>query len=321
MANVSRLALLLALLAFARASFSLTHADEIPSAEELVQAFQASAGTASIVPYRLSAKLTLTPDKNVSIAGQVAYARDKDRSRIEITAGDYHEIRVVLGDRIYVNGSQKALPRRTNLESLESLWTGIFSRVSCCAAFSQVEKKKIEGVNAYCFTMARQNARPRRICLAREDKTVLETYDGFEKISFLQYRTLEGFRYPSHIQIVDDGKPFLEILDLAMQQGAPAESFTAPQDARIFESCADQESEQPLQMTMPRVPSRWHSSYATVYAVVQVDGSLTDVQVEVSRADENFVRALKEVTAQWRFAPATCGGKAVAVEMQLEIHN
>jgi TonB family protein len=72
---------------------------------------------------------------------------------------------------------------------------------------------------------------------------------------------------------------------------------------------------------MPRVPSRWHSSYASVYAVVQVDGSLTDVQVQVSRADENFVRALKEAAAQWRFAPAKCDGKAVVSETQLEIHN
>lgn len=305
----------------AHAAFPSSRAEQIPTAEELVQAFQESAGAARAFPYRLSAKFTLTPDKNVSIPGQITYARDKDRSRIEITAGDYHEIRVVLGDRIYVNGAQRALPRRDNLENLESLWSEIFSRASCCTTFSKVETKKIEGVDAYCFTMARQNARPRRICLAREGKTVLETYDGFEKISFLQYRTLEGFRYPSHIQVVDDGKPFLEIQNMEMQQGAPAESFTAPQESRMFENCAGKEYEYPLQIPMPRVPSRWHSSYATVYGVVQTDGSLTDVDVYVSRADENFVRALREAIAQWKFAPATCGGKAVAVETQMEIHN
>jgi hypothetical protein len=129
----------------------LTRADEIPSAEDLVRAFQESASTTRIFPYRLNAKLTLTPDKNVSIAGQINYVRDKDRSRIEITAGDYHEIRVLAGDRIYVNSSRTALPRRVTLETLESLWTGIFSRASCCTAFSKVEKKKIEGVDAYCY--------------------------------------------------------------------------------------------------------------------------------------------------------------------------
>jgi hypothetical protein len=315
--------LLLVCLLPAQAMFSSSSADETPSPEELLRAFHESASAGRIFPYKLSAKLALTPDKDVNIPGQITYSRDKDRSRIEITAGDYHETRVLAGDQLYVSATQAlALPRRATLENLEKSWMEISARSSCCLAFSKVEKKKIQGAEAYCFTVASQTTRPRRFCLERESKALLESYDGFERVSFLDYRTLEGFRYPTRIQVIDDGKMFLEIQGLEIQKGeAPAESFTAPADSRVFEKCADQENEHPLQTPMPHVPSRWHSSYASVYGVVQTDGSFTDVRVQVSRADQSFAQAMKEAATHWRFSPARCGGKAVVSETQLEIHN
>lgn len=185
--------------------------------------------------------------------------------------------------------------------------------------FQQVEKKKIDGVKAYCFTTDLQDPRPRHICLDREKKWLLETYNGFERVRFFDYRIVEGFRYPGRIVMVDDGNPVVEIRDLEIQKGAPAESFTPPGDSRKFDHCAGGTYEHPIQLPLPRMLI--HSWYATVYGLIQTDGSLTNVQIEVSRGDDDFRRSLREAVAQWKWAPATCGGKPVITELQFEIHN
>lgn len=298
-------------------------AQEVPSPQDLMRDLNESAKVYNSQPYRLTATFLLTPEKNAEMNGEIHYTRDKDHARIEITAGTYHETRVIAGDRLYVAGtSELVLPRKHMLETLEESWTTVPPGKSCCKEFGQVERKKILGTGAYCFVVNSGKARPKRVCMDAQNKTLLETSDGFETVRFLDYHTLDGFHYPARIQVVDGGKTFLEIQNIELRkEPAPAESFAAPAGGQVFENCADMEAAHAVRMNMPNVPSTSYSSYASVYGLVQPDGSFTNVQVHVSRASQEFAQALKEAAAQWKFSPAKCGGKAVISEEQMEIHN
>jgi hypothetical protein len=314
-----RFALLFLFVCIASAAFT---ADLTPTPQELIKAANDSGSLSREIPYQFAASMVLSPDKDVSIQGQIAYFRGQDQERIEITAGDYHEIRVRTGDKLFVVATHTlVLPRRTMMESLEKAWT-IHYNSSCCLAFGKVERKKTLGTNSYCFVVNSQERRPQRFCVDRESKSLLEASDGFETLRFMDYRASEGFRYPTRIQVIDDGKTFLEIQNIEIRRApGSAESFNAPANAQEFAHCADQESAHTLHLEMPHVPSRWHSSFASVYGLVQPDGSFSDVQVQVSHADEKFALALKEAALHWKFSPARCGSKSVVSEEQLEIHN
>ncbi|HMF91480.1 MAG TPA: hypothetical protein VKL40_12620 [Candidatus Angelobacter sp.] len=301
---------------------SFTGSDDTPAPQQLIESLNESANVSKLLPYQLKADLVLTPDQGIIIKGQITYFRDRDRDRIDITAGEYHETRIRFSDKVYVAGTRNlALPRRNFLEALEREWMILYPN-SCCLAFGKVERKKTQGANSYCFVVDSPTQRPKRLCVDRDSKSLLEISARFETIHFLGYRTRDGLQYPSTVQVIDDGKMFLEIQNIEIRKGpAPPESFTAPPNSQEFENCSDLESPHALHLEMPKVPSRWHSSYGSVYGLVQADGSFTDIAVEVSRANPGFAQALKEAAAQWKFSPALCGSKAVVHEEQMELHN
>lgn len=296
--------------------------DVVPTPQQLMKSLNESSSLSKVLPYQLTAKLMLTPEKDVSIPGQIAYFRDRDRERIEINVGEYRETRVRTGDKMYVAASRTlALPRRQMLETLEKQWIIDYPE-ACCLAFGKVEHKKIQSADSYCFVVDPRKQRPKRFCVDREAKSVLETYDGFEAVNFTGYGTVDGVRYPSKMQVIDDGKMFFEVeaIEVSKMQ-TPADAFTPPPNSQEFETCSDLASPQALHLEMPKIPSRWHSSYGSVHGLVQTDGSFSDIQVAVSRANPGFGQALKEAAAQWRFSPARCGSKAVVYEEQIELHN
>jgi hypothetical protein len=311
----------LALICFAPATVIAT-ADSAPSPQDLVKVVNESSNFFKLLPYQLTASLVLTPDKDLNIQGNITYYRDRDQERIEITAGEYRETRVHTGDKQYVAGTRtRVLPRRILLETLEKQWL-IDYPTSCCLAFGEVERKKMQGASVYCFVVNSQKQRPKRFCVDRDSRSLLETSDGFETVKFLAYRSFRGLQYPSEIKVIDDGKTFLEIHNIEIRQGTvPPESFNVPLNSQEFENCGNLEPSHVVRMEMPNVPSRWHSSYGSVYGLVQPDGSFSDVEVEVSRANPGFAQVLKEAATQWKFSPARCGSRPIAREEQMEIHN
>jgi hypothetical protein len=296
--------------------------DVLPTPQQLIQVTNQSSDVLKVIPYRLTADLIVTPDKDVVIRGHIIYDRDRDRERIEITAGDYHETWVNADNKLYVAGTRSlVLPRGSTLKALEKEWV-IHDAPSCCQAFSKVERKKTRGADAYCFVATYSDRHPKRFCVDRDAKSLLERFDGFETVVFSDYRAIEGLRYPARIQYVDDGKPFVEIENIEIRKTEiSTESFNAPPNSQEFENCAGMETPHTLHMEMPKVPSRWHSSYASVKGLVQPDGSFTDVRVQVSRANPEFAKALEEAAGHWLFSPARCGSKPVVYEEQMEIHN
>src|ERR1700674_1278956 len=206
------------------------NSDVTPSPQELINTVNESSSVRlQGSPYQLTADLVLTPPTSAEIHGRITYYRDRDHDRIEITAGEYHETRVRAGDKLYVTSTGAlVLPRRHMLETLEEVWTIHYS-ASCCLAFGKVDRKKTQGADSYFVRVESLNQRPKRFCADRDKKSLLETFDGFETVNLMDYRTLEGLQYPSRVQVIDDGKMFLEIRDIEIRkrQAAP-ESFSVP---------------------------------------------------------------------------------------------
>jgi len=298
---------------------------------ELIQAANAASDLSSIGPYRLDATIIVNRGTNGEQRGRLTIFQDHERSRSELEWGNYKELNIVLGNKLYVlrNATARA-PELGELFDVHKPWRAYRPPPD---KLGQPFTLDLQGVKANCVPLELEYGAT-RYCFDPTAKVLIEnawTKRNKPKqvivgMEYLDYRQIEGRYFPSAIRYLSPGKavhrrgPELENIQVKPAELDPT-LFSVPANAREFETCGDMQEpsltkqEEPYYPEMAKLAHLQGEVYIAV--VIGKEGKLEDVR-RVSGSPILAQGALDAIK-KWRYLPAMCGTTPVAVEKQLRV--
>ncbi len=186
-----------------------------------------------------------------------------------------------------------------------------------------VSRKKINGEEALCFSVQKEGYDKRNRCVDAMTHLPVEAGSPSQKYEFSDYQAIGSQRYPGKIRMAKDGKWVFEVRDIRVEAQAPdADIFSAPPGAEEFETCDDLRDTRaindldPLGSTAIQVNQ---SVAIYLYGIVEKDGSFRPEEAVTVPPDPKLAEFVKAIAAKRRYAPAMCGSKPVATEIQIEV--
>jgi len=323
-------------------SLNTARAQTLPQPTELIQTANAMSDLSGVGPFRLDATIVVDRGTSGEKKGQLAIFQDHERSRSELKWGDFRELDVVLESKLYiVRNAPGRLRELGDLPNVRKIWR---VRLSPRDKLGQTFSMEQQGIRANCFA-AEVDRETHRYCFDPATRLLIENAwtkhnkpkgEPILETRYLDYQEIEGRYYPGAIRRFAQAKVDDETdnLKLAMLRGGPEIEniqvtraqidpllFLVPENAREFETCDD------LQ------PARLKSSGGSVYppsamsahlegdirvaAVVSENGTLEDMKP--LSGPPVLIEAALDAIKKWRFSPAMCGTKPVAVETLIQV--
>ncbi len=291
-----------------------------PTAQQLIDAANAASDLAKFGPFELSADLVINPGTRAEAGGHLQIYGDKDRRRAELQLGTYQEVRLHLGDKLYISRSETSpVFGFGRIMNLDHIW---LVKIRHGAKLSNVKNKDENGVPVSCFH-EKLEFDDEEYCFLASGALVHQQNKWGTEISTLEYHALEGTQFPS--SLIFREKRFsrtIALRNIRLTKLQPDENtFVVPPAALLLGQCEDPQGGQMLKRVEPRFPqSQIHGGPGVmfIYGVIEKDGSFTNVHV-YSPTGLLFEDAVKRVIPEWKFAPTTCGGEPVAVEREISI--
>ena len=273
----------------------------------------------SATPYKLHAKVIVEPGSRQEKQGELTIYRDAGNSRIELRFNDFHQVRLILKDkqREYVSRAGTLLP---GLEFLDDLEDALHLRnwFPPKTKFSERSTGEIGGVQADCQSAKLPWIGRIGLCFDRVTGVIVHVSDPSGlRWDFVDYPAGGKFLFPRTMRLKQAYQPrHLELREINLTQMVfDTAAFAIPAGAREFEACGSKPT------MHGGAPWDWVSNPAKpevyLYAVVEADGSLYDLQVygRSKWAEHDVTKRVRKKT----FTPASCGGKPVAAEMLLRL--
>ena len=294
-------------------------------AHSLLRSAHETSGLAKAMPYQFHGNVVFNPGPG-EVTGQIVIYRDKDRSRLELEIGPYHESRVVLGNKLYIARSTSfPAPGMNRLTDTDRAWDRLTQDGD--AELSGVSRKKVQNTQAECFDV--KGEQHHRLCYDGSRKVLLENQDPVRSIEFSDYQPVADVHefYPRKIVVLAElersEKPIFVVQDIAIQKTElPPSTFTPPEHPLELETCDNMQPAKLLESERPRFPGTVMQRNAQAqgvyaYGIVNKEGRLENIKVLTADAEvqEVIVDALK----LWRYAPASCAGNPVASEQEMQI--
>jgi TonB family protein len=167
-----------------------------------------------------------------------------------------------------------------------------------------------------------------RYCFDPSTKVLIETAWAKHKERakggtwYLDYRQTEGQHFPGTIRRFSKGGavtgPDIGNIQVVPAQFDPA-LFSVPANAREFETCDDMQMARLAKKGEPIYPQEAKLAHlqGDVYiaAVIGEDGKVEDLRPV--RGAPVLIQSVLDAVKQWRYSPAMCGTKPVAVQTEL----
>jgi TonB family protein len=141
---------------------------------------------------------------------------------------------------------------------------------------------------------------------------------------YSDFSPFAGKLFPRSLRVLGDKDV---LLNLSVERLAPlgqmAEStFTPPEGARPWATCQNPEPAKLLHQVHPSYPTIERTAHKSgrviLYALIQTDGSVTNLKVEGS-SSQNFDAAAIEAVRQWKYQPTSCDGMPVPTETFINV--
>lgn len=298
--------------------------DAAPEAKQLLLAAHGASDLSALLPYELEGTVVINPGTGNEKKGSITIYRDHERSRSELRVEDYQEVRLVVGNKLYIYRSTPLpVPLLGQLLDTDHYWDKLSDDGD--AKLGDVSKKKVQNRVSSCFEV--KGEQRHRLCFDPERKVLLESLDQQRVIEFSNYSDVDGHLFPNKItvllELATKEMPILlvENIQVLKAQFSPT-AFAVPPHATEFDTCENLQAAKPAQTPRPEFsPMVARRNAGTpvihIYGIIEKDGSLQNVKMLTTDAElqQSIVEALKT----WRYTPAMCGTTPVASEKEIQI--
>jgi len=248
----------------------------------------------------------------------------KDHWWRRIVMGDFEQIEIRNGDRLYTSRSTSFTPIR--IRELVRLLQ--FAEGSEGLLVKKQRLRVENGVEVTCLEVVQQNVKgkPHEVCVNSASHEILsdewqEPPDERRKEQYTDYFESVGHRYPRTLQMLVNGSRVIT----ATVQNLTAATFdhtllVAPKGAIERRQCADMKHAVPVKTPDPLYPKSASQDKlmgdTAVAMTVLTDGSVTDIQL-IGSAARSMDDATMQTLKSWRFKPATCGADPVVSDIEV----
>jgi TonB family protein len=143
------------------------------------------------------------------------------------------------------------------------------------------------------------------------------------RTEFTDYIQVGGQEYPQKVSIVRERMAPIEVTDIHIVPTTLSEElFKPPENAIEVESCANEQSPQAKHTPEPSFPARASAESKQAMVVLNVivakDGTVAMAR-SITPDGYGFSESAEQTVRTWQFKPATCDGRAIAMEMNVEV--
>lgn len=182
----------------------------------------------------------------------------------------------------------------------------------------KIRARKEHGIAEDCTEAQIPDEQKQTLCFNVANGTLLSVENpilGISRIDYSGFNSVDGKLVPCEIRASQSGQTIAEvkITEIGKLPQNVSAAFTVPANAEFWETCDDMRGAKVLAQPKPLYPSGARGAgVAIFYAVIEADGRLSHVKpVEIS--GPLFVEPALSAFKNWRFRPATCGGKPIRV--------
>lgn len=301
-------------------------AQQTPSAQQLLDAAHKATDLTSAGAYILHATIVVNPgDPKIERRGKLTISRDHDRARVTLESDGRTEERVVLGSKQFIVAGQGTLPAM-GLKEFDYSWDP--GRPPQFAthekpSFGKVRRQKIEGRDAWCFDQKLAQFKT-KLCFDAATSVLLR--EGSSEKSRKEYSGYASFGtrlYPQKVQIFRENlAPFeVEQISIATAQSND-EVFKVPEKVIEVEDCDYKEPPKPIHTPEPGFPKAARNAkqqaLVVLYVLVNTEGKVAGLQA-LNTDSYGFAQNALDMVKSWRFKAATCNGRPVMMEMNIEV--
>jgi len=302
-------------------------AQQAPTPQQLLDAAHKATDLASAGAYTLQATLVVNPGNPKSERrGTLMIVRDHDRARLTLESDGRTEERVVLGTKQFFAPGQGTLSTM-GLKEFDYSWDpGRRPRFETNQkpSFGKVGKQKIQGRDAWCFDRKLAQFKT-KLCFDTATSVLLR--EGSSEKNRKEYSGYASFGtrlYPQKVQIFRENLAPFELDQISITTAQSNDDvFKVSEKAIEVDDCDHKEPPKPIHTPEPEFPKDGRNakeqSLVLLYALVDTEGKVAGLQT-ISTDSYGFSQNALNMVKTWRFKPATCNGRPVMMEMNIEVN-
>jgi TonB family protein len=306
-------------------------ADQAPSAQQLLDAAHKVSDLSPLGPYVLTARVVLNPgDSKREHAGTLTISHDHDLSRVELKIDGKDEVQTRRNHASYIVPSQTMLPA-SGLIGFDKSWDPLHWKEmenDDKYKLGKVHAENIGEHRAWCFdkkTAYMKFTLTEKLCFdATRPRLSRRGASTKTRTEFMDYTQMGEQEYPQKVSIIREHMAPIEVTDVHVVPATLSrELFKPPENAIEVESCANEQPPEPKHTPEPSFPARAsaESKRGTVVlnVIVAKDGTVPMAR-SLTPDIYGFSESAEQTVRTWQFKPATCDGRAIAMEMNVEVN-
>ncbi len=318
--------IILASLIFA-ATTLVSLAGEDPLARQLLAASEQQVDLFSrdASPFQLEVEFIV--QIQVRTQGHLTYRwEDDDRWWRKVKMGDFQQVDVKNGDRLYTSRNAPFTPVRT-LELLSVIHVG---QNRDRLQIRKLKRRAEKGLAITCLQLQKQSkgGETHELCIDSSSHEIVSDEwkvqpDGSIRIEYSDYAEFRGHSYPRKISRFEDGIKTITAQVVSVSTVPFDDALLVPPKGAIERRhCADMKHPIPVKTPDPMYPKSASQNRlmgdTTVSMTVFADGSVGDIHL-IGSSGRSMDDATLETLKGWKFKPAMCGTEPVVADIEVVV--
>jgi len=306
-------------------------AEKAPDPQQLLDAAHKASDLSQLGSYVLTARVIVNPsDSKKEQAGTLTISRDQELSRIELKINGKDEVQIGRNRASYIVPNQMLLAT-SGLVGFDKRWDPLYRKETEIGDKYKLGKVHAENIGehrSWCFDKKTTHVKftlTEKLCFdATRPRLSRRGASTKTRTEFMDYMQTGEQEYPQKVSIIREHMAPIEVTDVHIIPATLSEElFKPPENAIEVESCANEEPPEPKHTPEPSYPARASAEskkgMVVLNVIVAKDGTVSMVR-SLTPDGYGFSESAEQTVRTWQFKPATCDGRAIAMEMNVEVN-